>query len=126
MRNKVSSIIALLAILGLFVTGGCKKDNFNITGTWLVTTTLLGQTLSETYTFVGDERSGEVLCDGQSLGTYSVSGRSVSFTLQYFDIDDDFTVEVYNGGFDDPAFMSGTFTYSVEGFQTETGTWFAE
>jgi len=104
---------------------GCKKAN-DIIGTWFVTTSLLGDTFTETYDFVGNKSSGEVLWEGQSLGTYSVFGDNVSFTLEYYDADDDYTVEVYNGSFDGVDFMSGTFTYTVEGYPSASGTWFGE
>lgn len=117
-----SIIIIALALMSL---PGCKKAN-DITGTWFITTTLQGETITETYTFAGNRNSGDVLWEGQALGTYSVLGDNVSFTLEYYDADDDYTVEVYNGFFDGVDFMSGTFTFTVEGYPSAFGDWFGE
>jgi hypothetical protein len=124
---KIRVFIAFIVIisLALMTLPGCKKAN-DITGTWFITTTLLGETFTDTYTFVGNRNSGDVLWEGQALGTYSVLGDNVSFTLEYLDADDDYTVEVYNGFIDGSDFMSGTFTYTVEGFPSASGDWFGE
>lgn len=126
MKNKVLLGVGLIVILGLMILPGCKKFRFNIPGTWVFTNTLLGQTYEEVYTFVGDSRSGEVFYQDVSLGFYSVSGSNVSFTLEYYDEDDDYTVEVYNGGFEEAHVMYGVFSVSIEGYETVTGSWVAE
>ena len=125
MKKRFFFIFIIIIALALMTLPGCEKAN-DITGTWFITTSLLGGTFTETYTFVGNKSSGEVLWENQALGTYSVFGDNVSFTLEYYDEDDDYTVEVYNGFFDERDFMTGTFTYTVEGFPSASGTWFGE
>ncbi|UCH93422.1 MAG: hypothetical protein JSV88_24535 [Candidatus Aminicenantes bacterium] len=125
MKKLLFIMLVIITALALLTLPGCKKAN-NITGTWFITTMLLGETFTDTYTFAGNKNSGEVLWQGQALGTYSVMGNNVSFTLEYLDADDDYTVEVYSGFFDHYDYMSGTFTYTVEGYPSASGTWFAE
>jgi hypothetical protein len=125
MKKLLFIMFIIITILTLITLPGCKKA-YDITGTWFITTTLLGEDFTDTYTFVGNRNSGDVLWDGQALGTYSVVGDNVSFTLEYLDADDDYTVEVYNGFFDGRDFMSGSFTYTVEGYPSASGTWFGE
>lgn len=125
MKVRLVITFLIIIVLALMTLPGCKKAN-DIIGTWFITTTLLGENFTETYNFVGNKNSGEVLWEGQTLGTYSVFGDNVSFTLEYYDEDNDYTVEVYNGFFDGIDFMSGSFTYTVEGYPSASGTWFGE
>jgi hypothetical protein len=125
MKKRFFFMYIIIIVLALATLPGCKKAH-DITGTWFITTTLLGETFDETYTFVGNRSSGEVLWENQALGTYSVYGDNVSFTLEYYDADNDYTVEVYNGYFEERDYMSGSFTYTVEGFPSASGTWFGE
>ena len=125
MKKRLFIISLLIIILTLMTLPGCKKA-YDITGSWFITTTLLGEDFTDTYSFVGNRNSGDVLWQGQSLGTYSVIGDNVSFTLEYLDADGDYTVEVYNGFFDGRDFMEGSFTYTVEGFPSASGVWFGE
>jgi len=126
MKKMIFMLAAVLVLAGLLTDTGCKKkDKFDITGVWYVTITLLGDDFDETYTFVGDDRGGEVLWEGQSLGTYSASDGYVDFTLEYYDQDDDYTVEVYRGSFDTDRMMSGNVTITIEGYQSVSGTWVA-
>jgi hypothetical protein len=125
MKVRVVITSTIIIVLALMTLPGCKKAN-DITGPWFITTSLLGENFTETYNFVGNKNSGEVLWEGQTLGTYSVFGDNVGFTLEYYDEDNDYTVEVYNGFFDGIDFMSGSFTYTVEGYPSASGTWFGE
>lgn len=126
MKKTIIILTALLMLAGLLVNTGCKKkDKFDITGVWYFTITLLGEDFDETYTFVGDDRGGEVLWDGQALGTYSASDGYVDFTLEYLDQDGDYTVEVYRGSFDADDVISGNLTITIEGYESVDGTWFA-
>ena len=125
MKIRLFIMFIIIIALALMTLPGCKKA-YDITGTWFITTTLLGENFTDTYTFVGNRNSGDVLWEGQALGTYSVVGDDVSFTLEYFDADDDYTVEVYNGFFDGRDFMSGSFTYTVEGYPSASGVWFGD
>jgi len=127
MKKTLMILMIAVTLTGLLLHTGCKKSNrYDIVGTWEFTSTLIGQSYTEIYTFSGDNRGGNVLYEGQALGTYSVTGSVFSCTLEYYDIDDDYTVEVYNGSFDHDDAMSGNFTYSVEGYQTVNGTFFAD
>jgi hypothetical protein len=125
MKKRLLIMSVIITVLALMTLPGCKKAN-DITGTWFITTSLLGEIFTDTYTFTGNRNSGDVLWEGQALGTYSVFGDNVSFTLEYYDADNDYTVEVYNGFFDGRDFMSGSFTFTVEGYPSATGTWFGE
>lgn len=126
MKKTIFMLAAVLVLAGLLTDTGCKKkDKFDITGVWYVTITLLGDDFEETYTFAGDDRGGEVLWEGQTLGTYSASDGYVDFTLEYYDQDDDYTVEVYSGSFDTDRMMSGNVTITIEGYQSVSGTWVA-
>lgn len=125
MKIRLFITLIVIIVLALMTLPGCKKAN-DITGAWFITITLLDETFTDTYTFVGNRNSGDVIWEGQALGTYSVVGDNVSFTLAYYDDEDDYTVEVYNGFFDGIDFMSGTFTFTVEGYPSAFGDWFGE
>jgi hypothetical protein len=115
----------IITVLALMTLPGCKKK-LDITGTWFITTNLLGESFMDTYTFVGNRNSGEVLWEGQSLGNYSVNGYSVSFLLEYIDGDGDYIIESYDGLLEDEYYMSGTLYYTVEGYPRVTGSWVGE
>lgn len=125
MKKRLLIMSVIITVLALMTLTGCKNAN-DITGPWFITTSLLGEIFTDTYTFAGNRNSGDVLWEGQALGTYSVFGDNVSFTIEYYDDDNDYTVEVYNGFFDGRDFMSGSFTYTVEGYPSASGTWFGE
>lgn len=125
MKKTIVILAAVLVLAGLLLNTGCRKDRLDITGVWYFTITIYGESFDETYTFVGDDRTGEVIWQDISLGTYSVSGDFVNFTLEYYDIDDDYTVEVYRGSFDFDDQISGSVTITIEGYEPATGTWLA-
>jgi hypothetical protein len=115
------ALIAVL-ILAVSLSVGCRR-HYNITGTWVFTIYVEGDVIDVVYTFVGGREYGEVIYEGQSLGEYTVSGDSVNITLQYYDVDDDYTIETYSGGFDNRNQMSGNFTIYIEGYGTFAGSW---
>ena len=125
MKKRLFVMVVIFSVLVLMTLPGCKKK-LDITGTWFITTLLLGETFTDTYTFVGNRNNGEVLWEGQSLGTYSVNGYHVSFLLEYIDADGDYTIESYDGLIEDETYMSGTIFFTVEGYPRVTGTWFGE
>lgn len=125
MKKTIAMLAAVLVLAGLLLNTGCRKDRWDITGVWYFTITIYGESFDETYTFVGDDRTGEVIWQDVSLGTYSVSGDIVNFTLEYYDIDDDYTVEIYRGSFDFDDQMSGSVTITIEGYEPADGTWIA-
>ncbi len=125
MKKTIVILVAVLVVAALLLNTGCRKHRINITGVWFFTITIYGESFDETYTFVGDHRTGEVIWQDVSLGTYSVSGDSVYFTLEYYDIDDDYTVEVYRGFFDADDQMSGSVTITIEGYEPAAGSWIA-
>lgn len=126
MKKIIIIMVIGLVVAGLLFNTGCKKKTvFDITGVWVFTITLLGESYDEIYTFVGDERAGDVYWEDQNLGTYSVTDDFVNFTLEYFDIDDDYVVEVYRGYFDTRDQMSGSVTITIEGLPSVDGTWVA-
>lgn len=126
MKKTLIKILLILLVAGLLLLPGCKKNRFDLRGTWVFTTTLVGQTFEEVYTFQGVIESGNVLWEGQVLGTYSLSGEVFSFSLEYYDQDDDYTVEMYNGSFDHSDAISGDLIFSVEGYQTVAGSFRAD
>lgn len=126
MKKAITILGVVLLLAALFADTGCKKKtNFDIRGSWDITVTLLGDDFDYIYSFSGDSRSGDVLWEGQVLGTYSVSDDFVNFTLEYYDQDDDYTVEVYRGYFDADDQMSGSVTITIEGYQSVSGSWIA-
>jgi hypothetical protein len=126
MKKTIMMLAVALLVAGLLVSAGCKdRERFDITGIWDFYVTLDVEEFIWTYSFIGNRNSGVVLYDGQELGTYSVINDSISFTLEYYDQDDDYVVEVYNGYFDAWDQMSGTISYTIGGLGTITGTWVA-
>jgi hypothetical protein len=126
MKKKVYMLLIALIVAGLFFNTSCKRKNrFDIRGTWVFDITVLGETFTENYTFVGDRQAGDVLWEGDTFGTYSVIDDFVSFTLEYYDIDDDYVVEVYKGYFDSRDYMSGDVTITIENYPTVMGDWVA-
>lgn len=125
MKKILFIMFLIINALAMMTLPGCRKD-IDITGTWFITTTLLGETSTNTYTFDGNKDWGVVLWEGQALGTYSVSGENISFTLEYLDTDGNYTIEAYNGLFDGKDFMSGSFTLTVETSASTSGTWFGK
>ncbi len=124
--KKFSLIMFIIAnMLVLMTLSGCRKES-DVTGGWSITTTRLGVTSTDTYTFEGNTGWGVVIWEGQALGTYSIAGDIIDFTLEYLDADDNYIIEVYNGLFDGVDFMSGSFTYIAEGAPSTSGTWFGE
>jgi len=124
MRKLLFVLFVIINVLILMTQPGCKKEN-DIPGTWTITTTLLGETSTDTYTFKGTKGWGNVVKEGQELGNYTVAGDSVSFTLQYHS-DGITSIEEYNGNFDRRDYMSGSFTYTVynvENPPTDSGIW---
>ncbi|NIM13712.1 MAG: hypothetical protein GTO45_16685 [Candidatus Aminicenantes bacterium] len=126
MKKTLLILFALVVVLALVVHPGCKSQRNDITGTWFFTLTFPGETFTETYTFVGTRQSGEVYWEGEALGTYSVIGDNVSFTLDYIDVDGDYTVEVYDGSFVGDDEMIGSVTVTIEGYGSASGSWIAE
>ena len=125
MKLRLFFTFTIIIVLVLMTFPGCKKG-IDITGTWFITAALLGQNFTDTYTFVGNKSTGEVLWEGQSLGTYEVNGYNVSFILEYIDADGDYIIESYEGLIEDDYYMSGTIYYTLEGQPRVTGTWFGE
>lgn len=123
MKKITTVVMALLMVALISVNVGCKKRPYDINGTWSVSIFINGESYSEQYSFVGSRTDGDVLYYGQALGTYTVAGDSVNFTLTYYDEDDDYTIETYSGYFDDRNFMQGNFTIFIEGYGTYSGTW---
>ena len=123
MKKCITVLIISFLALAMLVNVGCKKKQFDITGPWLFYIFLQGETFEEEYTFQGDRYSGDVLWQGSVLGTYSVSDDYISFTLDYYDQDDDYVVEVYRGYVDSDTEMSGTVNIVVEGYSAVEGTW---
>ena len=127
----------IINVLVLMTLPGCKKES-NIAGIWSITTTLPGETSTASYTFLGNKGWGVVLLDGDALGSYSVAGDAVSFTLEYLYDEENNTVEEYTGFFDGKDFMSGSFTYTKEVpsidesgkivtiTTSDSGTWYGE
>lgn len=109
-------------ILVILLSLGCRRL-YDITGTWFFTIYIDNDIIDVTYTFVGSRERGDVIYEGQSLGEYTVLDNEVNITLQYYDIDDDYTIETYSGGFDDRHNMSGHFTIYIEGYGTHSGSW---
>lgn len=124
-KISVLIIVAMAAVLLLAAFSGCKKNENDITGIWFFTLSFPDGSVDEVYDFIGNPNSGQVYWEGQALGTYSVFGDNISFTLEYIDGDGDYTVEVYNGTIVHDDEMNGTVTITWEGIGSSSGTWFA-
>ena len=126
-KIRILLLVLMAAALLLTLTStGCKKKGVDdITGTWFFTITIDDFVLDETYEFVGTDASGEVYWEGQALGTYSAFGDHISFTLEYIDPDDEYTVEVYNGTIFSEDTMSGSVTITYEISGSISGVWFS-
>jgi hypothetical protein len=122
--KKLTTVMLILVMVALVsVNTGCKKRSYDINGTWFFSIFIDGDVFEEQYTFVGSRYDGEVLYFGQPLGTYTVGGDNVNFTLTYYDEENDYTIETYSGFFEDHDFMQGNFTIFIEGYGTFAGTW---
>ncbi len=122
--KKITTVMMVLIMVALVsVNTGCKKKSYDISGTWFFSIFINGDSFAEQYTFVGSRNNGDVLYYGQSLGTYTVAGDNVNFTLTYYDEDNDYTIETYSGYFEGRDFMQGNFTIFIEGYGTFSGTW---
>lgn len=128
MKKCLVVIFVFIIFLGLLQNYGCRRV-LNIAGIWEVTLDifLFGERVIETYEYLfeGDKYDGLVIYDGEVLGDYSVAGDNVYFILQYLDLDDDLNIETYNGSFNNRNNMSGTFTWTIEGYGTWSGVWTA-
>jgi len=126
MKKILIILVSILVVAGLLFNTGCKKKaKFDITGTWIFTITLADESFDETYTFAGGKRSGDVYWEGQSLGTYLVTGEFIDFTLEYFYADETYVVEAYSGSFDTENQMSGGMTINISDVASANGTWIA-
>jgi hypothetical protein len=122
MKKTLSILLVAALVAAISTSVGCNKV-YNINGVWFFTIFIEGDVVEIIYDFIGSRESGEVIYEGQSLGTYTVIGNEVNITLQYYDEDNDYTIETYSGGFDDRQHMSGNFTIFIEGYGTFAGTW---
>lgn len=125
---KKSRLIALLAIILVFSMFFQSCDKFNdldIVGTWQFVLKISGETILASYTFTGSKESGHVIWDSEDVGTYSVSGDQVNFSIYYYDTNNDYTTESYTGTIDDRYDMHGTFIYTVQGHTPVSGSWAA-
>jgi hypothetical protein len=126
MKKILIILLSTLVVAGLLFNTGCKKKaKFDITGMWVFTITLSDESFDETYTFVGDRRSGDVYWEDQDLGTYLVTGEYIDFTLEYYYADETYVIEVYSGSFDMENQMSGNMTITIGGVASASGTWIA-
>ncbi len=117
-------LIILLFGLLIVLNPGCKSgDNFDITGTWVITTQTGDGTFTNTLIFTGTQAEGSVtLQDINSTGSYSVVGNAVQFSVS-FGIAAPLYQENYTGQFDNEDTMNGGFNITLDGDVTGTGTW---
>lgn len=108
LKNK---LILVLILLGLLSLGGCNLFKvYDIEGTWAITKTVGGETITFFATFEGSRESGLVESDFSGLGTYRVEyDTDLRFTIGYFDENPVSTdhQDTFTGGFDDTDSMSG-------------------
>ncbi len=127
MYKKFLKTSIILLFVSLLFSMGCREVVYDITGEWDFDIAMNdGNTMSDTYSFVGSIQAGDVYYKGQRLGTYSVMDRDINFTITYYDEDNDYTVETFSGYFDDQYSMSGTYTLFIDGYGTFAGNWTAQ
>ena len=127
MHRKIFRIFVLILSFFLLFSLGCKRTVYDITGSWDFDILMDdGNAMADTYSFSGSIESGDVYYNNQRLGEYTVNDRSVNITIQYYDEEDDYTVETFSGYFDDKYSMSGSYTLYIEGSGTFPGIWTAQ
>ena len=112
--TKILFIIILVSILSLLQANCKSAANYDIRGTWSVILSYFDGTSDLfLFTFTGDLEAGIVNHTGvQYPGTYTVSGSSVEFSIDYVVIYTRST-ETYKGSFDNATTMSGTFEWDT-------------
>ncbi len=127
--GKFKSYLLIIALSLIVIIPGCKKDkNYNLTGTWNITVTILGQNYQDTIVLSGSENSGtgSHLIYGE-VGTYQIDGSDVTFSGQFQD--DSYTIVVSGSGvITDETNMNGTFVFYSTSFPDYkiSGTWTAK
>jgi len=127
MYKNILKLSVILLFVSLLFSFGCKKKIYDIRGEWDFEIIMYdGNVISTTYGFSGSIESGNVYYNNENLGTYTVNGDIVNFTVSYYDEEDDYNVETFSGFFDNENSMSGDFTLHIEGYGSFSGTWTAE
>lgn len=116
-------IILLFGLLVVLNTGCKSGDDFDITGTWVITTETGDGQFTNTLIFTGTKTEGAVtLQDINSSGSYTVVGSTVQFSVS-FGIAAPLYRENYSGQFDSENAMGGDFNITLDGDVTGNGTW---
>ena len=116
-------LIPFFLILLLVLIPGCKKDSFDIQGTWNIHIVYQGGYEYDcTVTFAGSETSGVATCTctpHTGNGLYNVSGSSVTFDITWVSAA---RLDEFTGTKSDDNRISGTLWETPDNI---TGTWIA-
>lgn len=129
MKKQVMKLFLIIIMIGLTAGMGCKKGEkeFDITdGSWGLTLQTANSSTGWVYQFIGTKQAGSIYYQSVLLGTYTVSGDTVTFTTNHPDSSNNIYVYVYNGVIIDYYAMSGTFVITPPGGGIVTGTWTAD
>ncbi len=111
---KIILVLVLLVVPVLIQVGCTTAAQYDIRGTWNVNLSYFDGTSDVfPFTFTGTMDSGVVTHTGvQYPGTYSVSGSSVEFIIEYVILYTRST-ETYDGSFGSATTMSGDFEWDT-------------
>jgi hypothetical protein len=99
----------------------CEKE-YQIQGSWTLNETYEdGSAFEVTLIFDGEIENGTVIDSDGGTGTYTVSGRTVQFTIYYPEV-----TYIYEGNFYDEENMTGNAKRYVTEHTYKRGTWSAE
>ncbi|MEN8154504.1 MAG: hypothetical protein ABFR75_10820 [Acidobacteriota bacterium] len=111
MRKMSILFFSFFLVFVFMFTGGCKAP-VDITGTWNITYNIVGVPVVGLVTFTGTKESGTVstILVGD-IGTYSVSGDEISFTVEINDSFGDALNLSASGVIRNKNSMDGSFSY---------------
>ena len=127
--KKLKLFLLITSMLLLIIVTGCKKDEtFEISGTWNISITILGQNYHDSIVLTGSDKTG---IGNHSLfgevGSYQIDGKDVAFTGQFQA--DSYTIFVSGSGvIVDDNNMNGTFTFYSSSYPDYkiSGNWTAK
>jgi hypothetical protein len=127
--KKIASVVFLILLTGaLAVSTGCKekKPGIDITdGSWAVTVTWGGASISLEYEFRGELESGNVYYGVENRGMYTVDGDLVNFNVTHYDVNYAAYLYSFRGTLLDYYNMEGEFSINNPDGSIDNGTFTA-
>lgn len=128
-RRKKEIVMKKITIVLLFgflvvLNPGCKSGkDFDITGTWVITTRTADGQSTGTITFTGTKTEGSVTLEGGAFyGSYTVVGDTVQFSITG-GFAGPLWWQNYTGQLDGGDAMGGNFNTTLDGAVIASGTW---